>query len=340
MRTFFGNDISGNAIEHGVSELWPGVADVLPAIVGDVWHVRPNGGDDSNNSGGSPADAFQTLAAALAAATANQNDVVVLHAESQTTATTTDEQDATLDWNKDLVHLVGSNCGPALSQRSRIGFASDYVTASNLFTLSANACLIKNVAFIAEVADANPTGCMLVTGERNVIKNCHIAGILNNAMDIAGAYSLFLNGASENVFRDCTIGADTMGAGTAANSEILIDGSSARNLFDDCMIVRQIEHTTNHPLVKIADGTAVARSLWFRRCLFHNSSTNYAIGQTGIFKLVASMTTGDIILEDCKMTTGDRNSTTTKWCADSRNQITVFGPVVPPADTQGLGKMV
>jgi len=340
MKTFVGIDVDG--VEHylALSEILPGLANRFPAIAGDVWHVRPTNGDDTNHNGGSPDQAFKTLAKALASATANQNDVVILHADGTSVAACSDLQSATLDWNKNLVHLVGANNGPLVSHRSRVGFISTYVTASNLFTLSAQGCLIKNIEFITDVADAHPTGCMLVTGSRNVIENCHIAGIAANELDIAGAYSLYLNAAHENVFRDCAIGLDSMGAGTAANSEILFDGSCARNFFDRCFIHRQIEHATNHPLVKLVDATSVDRWLWFRQCVFHSASTNYAVGQVGVFKLSAAMTTGEIILQDCAATSGDRFVTTTKWCADDRNNITVFGPVIPPADTQGLGKMV
>ena len=172
------------------------------------------------------------------------------------------------------------------------------------------------------------------------IEGCHINGIGGNANDIAGAYSLFLNSTGENYFKDCAIGSDTVGAGTNANSEILVDGSSARNFFDGCFIHRQIEHTTNHPLVKLVDANAIQSWMWFRNCMFHSSSVNYAIGQTGVFKLAAAITAGDIFLENCKLTTGDRNVTTTKWCADDRDNILVFESVVPPADTAGLSILV
>ncbi len=93
---------------------------------GQIWHVKPKNGNDTN-SGRTANHAFKTLAAALAAATANQNDIVLLYGESNTSADTTDYQSATLDWNKDLVHLVGVGGGAHLAQRARIALASDYV---------------------------------------------------------------------------------------------------------------------------------------------------------------------------------------------------------------------
>lgn len=199
--------------------IMPSLPAHLAFTQGKIWHVRPKNGSDSND-GKSSRKPFATLAAALAAATANQNDIVLLYAESNTAADTTDYQSATLNWNKDGVHLIGLNAGVNISPRARVAFLSSYATASNLFTLSANGCFIANVEFFAGVASALPTGCFNLTGQRNRIENCHLAGIGNDANDIAGAYSLRLAG-SENLFVRSTIGLDTIGRGTADNAEIV-----------------------------------------------------------------------------------------------------------------------
>lgn len=257
---------------------------------GNVWWVRPATGSDSNN-GQTSATAFKTLAAALSAATANQNDIVLLCAESNTASGTTDYQSATLNWNKNLVHLLGVNDGPALSQRSRIAFASTYNTASNLFTLSASDCLIANVAMFMGIAGTNPLGGMLVTGQRNVIRRCHIAGIGNAANDIAGAYSLNLSGAEENVFEDCVIGLDTVPLSAQANSQILITAnvgvSATRNLFRNCMILQYAAHATN-PLFLRAAATTIDRWLRFHDCIFSNPVQSGATALTHAFSVAAA----------------------------------------------------
>src|ERR1035441_6990089 len=160
---------------------------------GNTFFVKPATGGDGND-GKSPKRAFKTLPEAYDHLVAGQNDVVYLMAESDSAGGTTDYQGATLNWNKDLCHLIGVNSGPRMSQRSRVAFTSTYAGASNLFTLSANGCLIQGVEFYAGVASVNPTGCMLVTGERNHVRKCHIAGMGNTANDIAGAYSVQLSG--------------------------------------------------------------------------------------------------------------------------------------------------
>lgn len=304
---------------------------------GNIFVVNPRTGDDSNP--GSFQSPLKNLLTAYNLATANQNDTIYLCGSSNTASLTTARLTATLNWAKDLVHLIGINDGPIVSQRSRISFDSAYATASNLFTVSANGCLIQNVAMFEGVASALPTGCLKVTGSRNVFQNCHVAGIGDDANDIAGAYSLFIDGGAENSFLGCAIGLDTVARGTNANSEILIDSSASRNFFDKCLIYAMLEHATNHPLVKLTDATAIDRYLWFRDCMFGNESVNYAIAQAGNFKLVSALTQGFIWLQN-PMTNPSDNATAVKWDVDDRNQIALFNSPTPAADTAGVARMV
>ena len=113
---------------------------------GNIWWVRPVNGSDSND-GKTSATAFKTCAAALAAATANQNDIVLLCGEGNALASATDFQATTLNWNKDMVHLMGVNDGCMIGQRARIDAATALPAFANLFVLSANACMIRDIEF-------------------------------------------------------------------------------------------------------------------------------------------------------------------------------------------------
>lgn len=304
--------------------------------------VKPSSGSDSNN-GLRPDRAVKTLAKALSLATANQNDVVYMFAESNTAGSTTDYQSSTLDWNKDAVHLIGVNCGNFLSQRSRVAFLSTYNTASNLFTLSANGCLIANLELFAGVAGANPTGAMKITGIRNHLLNLMIAGIGNDNNDIAGAYSLYLNGAQECLIEECQIGLQTIDAGTAANSEVLIaasGGNPVKNIeFRGGNIYRRIEHATNHPLVKVAAATSIDGFIRFKKNFgFESFSTNDGFSNAGVFKFVAQPTQGKVIIDPtCYATNG---TTAGKWDVDDYNYIIVTGSPTPAADTAQIGRYV
>lgn len=252
----------------------------FPAMQGRLIFCRPGTGSDGNN-GSTPAKAVKTLTQALALATANQNDTVVLMAESNTAASTTDYQLDNLNWNKDGVHLIGINAGPLHSQRSRVAMISTWTAAHELFTLSANGCIISGIEFFAGVASVNPLGCMSVTGDRNRFRNCHIAGMGNAANDIAGAYSLNLQGAIENLFDDCTIGQDTIQLGAAANSVLLFTNAapaSTRNHFRNCRFELFTSHASNCLFARGGGAGNIDREQIFENCLFLNcidsSSTN------------------------------------------------------------------
>lgn len=310
---------------------------------GNAIFVKPYSGSDGNH-GFRPDRAVKTLAKALALATAGQNDIVYFFAESNTAASTTDYQTVTLDWNKDLVHLIGVNAGNCMSQRSRVAFASTYNTASNLFTLSANGCLIANMEMFAGVAGTLPTGCVKQTGIRNRWVNVMMAGIGNDANDIAGAYSLCLNGAQETLFEECQIGLQTIDAGAAAaNSEILIaagtNGPVKQIEFRGGKVYRRIKHATNHPLVKMAAATSLDGLMEFKKNFgFVSFSTNDAFSNASPFKFVAAPTQGKIIIDPtCYMTNG---VTAGKWDVDDYNYIIVTGSPTPAADTAQIGRYV
>lgn len=308
---------------------------------GKTFYVKPNSGSDGR-SGLSPRRAFATLQKALTVMTAGQNDVVYLFAESNSAGSTTNRvttaSAATLDWNKDLCHIIGVNNGGMVGQRSRIAFESDFVSAVPLFTLSAAGCLIANIHFFAGVADANPTGCFLLTGERNRIVNCHIAGIGHNDNDISGAYSVKIDGGDENVFEDCVIGLDTIARGTAANSGLLMDGSATRNMFKDCFFTAFLEHATNHVHVRLNDTTAIDRWLWFKNCMFNYESANYAAAGTGVMKIPV-LTQGRVIVQNC-MAFSDAHGTTVKWDVDDSDRIFIDMNPTPAADTAGVARAV
>ncbi len=308
---------------------------------GNRWYVRPRTGSDQHD-GKTMETAFATLGAAHDAAIADQNDVIYLVGEgndaSECTARVLTADAAAFAWNKDLVHLIGVNSESVYSQRARVAFESSFATATNLFTVSANGCQFRNIQFYAGVSSANPTGCLSVTGARNVFKNCHIAGIGHDNNDIAGAYSVFLTG-TENLFDDCTIGLDTIARGTAANSGLLCDSGASRNEFRNCRFTAQLEHATNHVHVRLADATAIDRSLTFKGCIFRYFSANYSAAGTGVMKLTADLTQGYIEVID-SVAYSDAHGTTIKWDVDDRNKILLFNAPTPAADTAGVARPV
>jgi hypothetical protein len=247
---------------------------------GKSYFVKPKSGLDGN-SGLSPSAALKTIAAAYAKMTDGAHDICYLVGEGNVSADCTDYQSSTANsaallWAKNNCHLIGVNSGVSMSPRSRIGFASTFATASNLFKLTGNGCRIENIQFWGGVdGHAQPIGCVEVTGRLNRFQNCHIAG-LNGAAgvnDIANAYSLKLTGAIENEFHNCVIGSSStaIGAGTTT-SQIRFATLAQENLFKNCKIVMQSSHQTNHIFLRAPAGSAVVWNM-FEDCQFINTGT-------------------------------------------------------------------
>lgn len=304
---------------------------------GNRWYVKPSTGSNENN-GKSLNFAFSTVNQGYTASAADQNDIVYMAAEGNSVNASSSRVSATFDWAKDLTHLIGINNGINVSQRSRIAFASTYVTASNLFTMSADACYVEGMQFYAGVADANPTGAVKVTGDRNHFVNCHIAGIGADEMDIAGAYSLKLDTAGENKFSNCTIGITTVGAGTAANQDLLVDGASARNEFVGCKFTRRVENATNFTFFELADATAIEDYLLFENCKFLPTATNYTPTLAAI-GTVPALTQGFVYIVNCVAGTSN-NGAAIKWDSNDSDKVQIFNAPTPAADTAGMTRAV
>lgn len=277
--------------------------------------VKPYSGSDANN-GKSPAKAVKTLAQALSLATADKGDVVYLIAESNTAANTTDYQATALDWNKDGVHLIGIGAAPMIGQRSRIAQLSTVKTIEDLFTVSADNCLIANIEVYQGVASSTATSprAMVVSGQRNHIVNCQISGIGDTSHDTAGARSLAVTGA-ENTFENCYIGLDTVIRGTAT-AEVTI-GNIARTVFKDCIFNTYTSSTT----FKIVTYSAPDRFVLFKDCVLSaiNNITS-AVAPTGALAAATSVN-GQIMLHNTAVY-GCDNVTT----ADD-SKVLVFGAV-------------
>lgn len=261
---------------------------------GNYYFVAPVSGNDGND-GLSPQSAFQTLAHALSFTTSGQNDVVYLLAEGNTASATTDYQSSNLDWNKDLVHLIGVNGGPLLGQRSRIAPLSTATSFANLFTVSGNGCLIANIEFYQGKGSTNPSAastCVTVSGQRNVFVNCQISGIGDTALDDAGSNSLTISG-SENIFKHCYIGLDTVIRATSV-TEVILSGATARNVFENCHFET---YTSGSTFKMVTVPTATDRFVKFLDCDFVAvQNITSAVAPTGLIGITTM--NGQVIMKN------------------------------------------
>lgn len=250
---------------------------VFPAQ-GNIYFVNPGTGSDSNP--GTAQSPLATLAQALSLATAGQNDIVYLLAHSNSAGSTTDYQVSNLNWNKDLVHLIGVNGSPFLGQRSRISNNAGVAAFANLFTLSANGCMIANIEFFQGAGNTNPSAastCVTVSGQRNHFVNCQISGVGDTTLDDAGSNSLTITG-SENLFDSCYIGLDTVIRATAT-AECVITGAVARTIFRGCMFS---SYTSGSTFKAVSIPTGADRFVRFDNCTFYASENiTSAVAPTG-----------------------------------------------------------
>lgn len=257
---------------------------VLPlngfASQGNIIFVKPSSGSDGVSlKSNTPQRAFKTLEKALSVATADKNDIVFLIAESNTAASTTDYQSAAFDWNKDGVHLIGVNAGSMLGQRSRIAQLSTVLTVEDLFTVSADGCMIANIEVFQGVASSTATSprAAVVSGMRNRFVNCQLSGCgdTGGSMDTAGARSLAVTGA-ENTFQHCYIGLNTVIRGTMTTEVYATTG--ARNIFESCMI----DSYTSLSTFKAFTAGAPDRFVLFKDCIFNAvQNITSAVAPTG-----------------------------------------------------------
>ena len=302
-----------------------GVAAGVMLAGGKWFYCDPTNGSDSAD-GLTPDTAKATLLAAYNLTRNNRNDGVVFIGGA-----TAYNPAAAFTWSNSYTHLIGATNGLfGMGQRARIvnAAANDLAT---LFTLSGNGCLVQNIQFFDGKDSAADGACALISGERNHLVNCFVAGMgdatASGPATRAGSYGLKVSGA-ENQFSFCHVGIDTINR-TAANSELIVSG--ARNTFYKTRFECYSE-TAGKFLVKIDNAGGDLRWNEFWDCEFYNYTANWATGITNAFSMPASGSTHDVILRGKNyfhkgMTVAD--NVTHIYAADATPSVT-FGIAVNP----------
>src|SRR3990167_1059165 len=165
----------------------------LMAAGGTWYYCDPTNGT-SGGDGLSPETANSSLLTVYNLCTDGVNDGVIFIGGA-----TSYQPAAAFEWSKDFTHLIGAtNSLPGMGQRARI-----VNTAGNdlsvLFTLSGDGCLVANIQFFDGKDSAADGACVLVSGSRNHLVNCFVAGMgdatASGPATRAGSYSLSVTGA-------------------------------------------------------------------------------------------------------------------------------------------------
>jgi hypothetical protein len=262
---------------------------------GRHYFVKPYGGLDGNR-GDDANRPLDTLTAALAKVNAGSFDTVHFFGHgNDTSADGTDYRTTALGGlalNKDSVRWIAHHKGQGsswLSPRARIAPSSTAINASPTVTLSGDSQVFDGFQVYAGTAtDTAASVALSVTGTRNLVRGCHLAGIGSDVADtFTGSCSLAVSGL-ENEFHDNVIGLTTVDRGTAINSEIHL--ASGRTLFKNCRIIMRATATT-HLAVQASGLSDVTL---FENCTFYNWGT---ATMAEAFSL--SGTSGIICLKSC-----------------------------------------
>jgi len=283
-----------------------------------IYYVDPvNGRDNLVGSHDEPMQNFQT---AYNQCVDGRGDAVALVGDGATTGSV--RLEANFAWAKNNTHLFGISSGTQISGRARIAPTAGITAFANFFTLSGNGCQFVNVSlFHGFDTGVSSAIALAVSGGRNKIVNCHIAG-MGDAESAAntGSRCLHITG-GENEFHDTVIGVDTVGRGVA-NANISFAASAARNMFKRCQI--NMLATQNTVLGISVPVLGIDRYAFFDELRVMNSLVGGGTAITGLATLAASAG-GHLVFRDpfCF------GVTTYGTDATSDAQIRVGGGVIP-----------
>lgn len=275
---------------------------------------------------------FATVDQAYAQCVSGNNDVVLLVGNGLTTATW--RRSATFTWAKNATHLIGVAAPTLVSQRARIAPVAGAVAFSPYITISGSGCVFQNLQFFMGFAlgTANQIG-MLVTGGRNVFKNCSIQGIVDDdsvSGDSAGSRSLKISGTGEHLFEDCTIGADTRARSTA-NATLEFAAATARNSFRRCIFPFFTDNAGVLGILATGNGS-MDRWQTFEDCMFINNVKSTSTLMTVLFSATTASPGGFLIFNTPTVLVGITDYGDTNGLANS-----VVRQSGASAATEGIG---
>lgn len=299
------------------------VASMLPFYNGgNVYFVDAFNGSDGN-SGKTPAKALRSVEEAYNRCEAGNNDVVFLLSNTDATDSTNDYTsrfDEAFTWAKNRTHLIGAAAPTHVSQRARISVPTTQTAAVDpLITVSSIGSIFMNVQVFNGINAAVAANGVKVTGARNYFYNVHFAGMgdASGDNDLAGGYSLSLDGGDENTFERCTIGLETSPKGANANSEIVFANAAERNYFRDCKIMT-FANAATHQYV-LAGASAIEGTTVFENCLFTNKIQGGSTAMTEAFSVNATQN-GNFTLINSFADAGD-------WEASPTDHVRTLGAV-------------
>jgi hypothetical protein len=302
----------------------------LPPIRGRWFFVDGTDGSDTND-GLSPENPLKTLYAtttstgdtgAYAKCTTSVGDGICILSSATASASQSITVSAPFSWSKCGITVYGVSSGSGYSSRARITNVSALITAAYLINVTGDNNRFENVAFFNSGTDALALGGVIVTGLRNVFKNCHIVGG-SCTTATANEYSLQIAaGAQENDFIDCVIGTDAIARGNNANCELYLNGDqyTYRNRFIRCQFIAYGTAAGAHVAIKSGNSLPWNLSMVFNDCDFICSIINKGADAASVFGGTAA--SGKIFMD-----TGCTMMGYAAWDTTSANTVYSSAPI-------------
>lgn len=224
-----------------------------------------------------------SLTTAESLMTTNRNDVLLVAPESHSLA-------ASLTWNLNMTHLIGSYQGGPFNVRNRIGMST---TFTPMITVSGYGNIFANLYTMHGTAATDLVG-WLISGNRNTFRNVHFGGPMNTAQGGHASYIGVNVTGAENYFEGCTFGTSTIGRDEVSPNVKV--GPNSRTVFKDCLF--QVYLTDGDPVFVTMDNSDTCEA-WFINCKFVALNANWATAMTKAFHFTGGATAGVYLDEGC-----------------------------------------
>jgi len=275
----------------------------LPMIHG-TWFFVDGASGSASRSGRSPDAALGAadgLTLAYNKCTSGRGDGICVFSRSIIGTSYSLTMSEALTWAKHGITVVGINSENGYFGRSRIT-ASAAVDLASMITVSGENNRFMNLHLNNE-GDANTAlRCVIITGNRNRVDNCHLIGGSHATPGaVANCSSLDLR-ASECVFKDCYFGTNstTHTPATGVSAPITFStASQGQNFFKDCTVLSK-SASNNAGGINIQGATTMDGWTIFKNCIFLNASPTGG-GKTSLTKVVVGDDQGNagVLLHQC-----------------------------------------
>jgi len=248
---------------------------------------------------------FQTIAAAFSSAVSCRNDTLIITPGSHSLG-------ASLTWNKNNTHMIGSYYGAVDGIRNRIGMGT---TFTPMVTVSGHSNTFANLYSMHGTATGDSMGWR-ITGARNLFHRVNFGGPFNATQAGNVGYEGISVEGTLCSFEQCVIGTDNQARDTSNVSMTLAAGT--HTTLRDCDFLALISDA-NVLFINVENTTTTHARI--HGCLFMAVNANWATSMATAIGFTSGSTAGIVIDPGCLLVNVDQ------WCSAANDQYGVWTPI-------------